>query len=538
MQPLPESPVAAAAPALTRAPVRPEWWLALLVVVVYGYFYSGTLANQNARYDAIFAFVEPGHPEFLTFRIDRFLPNPAGWDNTMDWSLAGGHYYANKAPGTMLLGALVYLPLYWGERWAGARPETAPVAYANAYLINLAVSVLPLALAAGLYWRVMQRLNGGRAAPAMEATLVLLFGSWLLPMGTKLWGHSTAAACWVLALYGLTGRGPRAVALAGLGAGLAVLTEYLSAILLPVCAGGLLARGEWRTALAAWRRTGPAAAARTLWASPGADCCWFALGGALPLAAYLAYHRWCFGSAVTTANAFQNPEFNEPHRLLGMFGRLDPAALWGLTFSPYRGLFYGAPVLLLAALGFWWGWRERRARWLWGLTAAAVGVMLLANTSFNGWHGGYTTGPRYLVPVLPFLVLGLAWLPETPVWRWARRVLLVGSFLVMVALVAVTPFAPPTEPNPVATRVQYWLAGNYLPARTSPMQFRDFPPVASPYSMFNWGLLAGLRGHFSLLPLAALALPLLVALWRAVAAGVAPPPGGSMVRAPQAQDHT
>ena len=74
------------------------------VFLVHGYFYNGASWNQNARYDQIYAFVEPGHGETGSFRIDRFIVDPKQGRNTGDWAFHGGHYYSNKAPGAAFLG--------------------------------------------------------------------------------------------------------------------------------------------------------------------------------------------------------------------------------------------------------------------------------------------------------------------------------------------------------------------------------------------------------------------------------------------------
>ena len=36
---------------------------------------------------------------------------------------------------------------------------------------------------------------------------------------------------------------------------------------------------------------------------------------------------------------------------------------------------------------------------------AIVAFFFLANASFNGWHGGYAAGPRYLIPIIPLMAL-------------------------------------------------------------------------------------------------------------------------------------
>ena len=96
---------------------RVEIGLVLLVLFGLAYFFSSGSWNQNARLDAIYAFVESG-PDQYGFRINRFLFDPMRGLNTGDWARVDSNYYANKAPGTILLGILVYAPLHWFEKTA------------------------------------------------------------------------------------------------------------------------------------------------------------------------------------------------------------------------------------------------------------------------------------------------------------------------------------------------------------------------------------------------------------------------------------
>jgi hypothetical protein len=149
-------------------------WLWLLVFIAGAYFHGSGSWNQNARLDAIFTFVEPG-PNQWTFRIDGFLPQPDKNFNTGDWSRFGDHYYANKAPGTLLLGALAYLPLQRLEAALGVDLDAPPIAALNAYWINVWVSVLPVSLAIVSWFQgLARRMSAGRA----------LAMSWLAIVGT------------------------------------------------------------------------------------------------------------------------------------------------------------------------------------------------------------------------------------------------------------------------------------------------------------------------------------------------------------------
>jgi hypothetical protein len=82
--------------------------------------------------------------------------------------------------------------------------------------------------------------------------------------------------------------------------------------------------------------------------------------------------------------------------------------LLAILLSPFRGLFYYSPVLILGVIGLVWMIRAPQFRRD-GILAAAMTVsLLLFNMSFGGWWGGFAAGPRYLIPALPFLVMPIA----------------------------------------------------------------------------------------------------------------------------------
>jgi 4-amino-4-deoxy-L-arabinose transferase-like glycosyltransferase len=102
--------------------------------------------------------------------------------------------------------------------------------------------------------------------------------------------------------------------------------------------------------------------------------------------------------------------------------------LYGLLLSPAAGLFIFMPVLLLAVVGFPSFLRRHRGEAL--LLAGLVTVRLVFYSSWYGWDGGENWGPRFLVPVLPLLVLPLAFLPG---WIRPRLSLsILGGLSVMI----------------------------------------------------------------------------------------------------------
>jgi hypothetical protein len=97
------------------------------------------------------------------------------------------------------------------------------------------------------------------------------------------------------------------------------------------------------------------------------------------------------------------------------------AGVTGLLFSPGRSIFLYSPILIAALAGLPLLWRRYRA-----LSATVVAIVVV-NLAFYGayaiWWGAWNWGPRYLVPMTPFLILPL--LPLLQRWgdlpRAARR---------------------------------------------------------------------------------------------------------------------
>lgn len=495
------------------AAVRRPWGLRACVFALIfcsgAWFYNTYNWNQVSRYDAIFSFVEPGSGDFLSFRIDHFLPAPGLGINTGDWAQNPAHslhFYSNKAPGCAFLGVLAYLPLYWLERAAGASPRSHGWTLVNSYLLNLAVSVLPLALAGLAALGLFGRFPGVGPRLALSAVAALFLGTLLFPYATQLWGHGTAAALVVMALYFLR-RGedgdPWDLAYCGLLAGAAVLCEYSCAITVASIGILLLCRRDWP-------RLAP-----------------FCLGGLATLVLYGLYHYDAFGSPFTTANFHNNPPFRAADRAGGVFGGLSLEALWGLSFSPYRGLFYCMPVLLLCFPAGRGPWRGLAGRWRWLALANILGYFLM-NLSFNGWHGGACLGPRYLIPSLPFYILFIlpalpGWLagPRRRAWTAAAGLLLLLSVANMSVIAAVSPLGtqerqPPWD-NPLALWYRAYALDQFHPWRINPIRLdRPFPREFERGS-YNLGEILGLEGRSSTLPWLALVLLLGTAAWRAAA---------------------
>jgi hypothetical protein len=423
-----------------------------MVLLSGAYFYNGAVANQLARYDTIFAFVEPGTSDFLSFHIDRFVDRGDGRGNTIDWAhnpAHDSHYYSNKAPGIAYLGIPVYAALYWLERAVGMNPETHGLTYVTCYLLNLILTVAPVALSAPCFYRLVAGIAGGPWAVVL--TTGLYFGTLMLPYSTQLWGHATAAAFVVFALYFFLAARPRYL-WSGLCAGLGVLVEYAVAIPVAILMLRLIRRRDLR--------------------GLGA----MIAGGLLPAIAFGVYHGMAFGELLTIANLHTNPTFVDEDAAGGLFRVTTMGeALWGITFSPFRGLFWHMPVLLAALAGAVLAPREGHEgrRPLFWICVASIGGFLLMNASFNRWDGGACVGPRYQIPVLPFYfvlaALGIAELGERMRGRpWLRG--LVGGVFAALLLLSVANMVVTTSISPLASEVLPWQSPEEQAAWRNPLR--------------------------------------------------------------------
>lgn len=464
--------------------------LGVALLLTYGYFVSEPAWNQNSRLALTRALVEQ-----RTTIIDRHH------FTTGDKSRRDGHFYCDKAPGASWAAVPPYALFHFLRRATGGelpRVQVRPLdprspvpepdqrgpgdvlvynlAHRIAlYLCGLFTGVLPSVAAAAAMFLLALRQAGGHARPALVVALTFGLATPVLPYATVFYGHTLCGALllWAFALVALREPGERGIAaplVVGTLLGGAVVTEYPAAV--PTLA---------IMALAAWRH-GRGFALRV------------ALAG-IPWALALGAHHWAaFGHPLSTGYDFVYlEEFAEGMRVRYGIAMPDPTALWASLFGSYRGLFYLAPALMLAAWGLVVALRESsepsapaglpRAALL-----TAVGIVLyyvLLNAGYYMWDGGAAFGPRHMVPMLGLLMLG-----GVPALRAAPRVfvvLAVIGVLHMLLGATATPEAP-QHGNPVWEHAWPRALG---------------AEAAAPGRATNLGLLLGLPGLLSLAPLVA-----------------------------------
>jgi len=101
-------------------------------------------------------------------------------------------------------------------------------------------------------------------------------------------------------------------------------------------------------------------------------------------------------------------------------------SLYGLSFSPGQGLFTSSPFLLLGLLGVAPLRRRLPSAYFWLIGGSALAVWFFYSTWF-AWGGVWNWGPRFLLTVLPLLMIFVAAALEeyrSRVWLWPLALLL------------------------------------------------------------------------------------------------------------------
>jgi hypothetical protein len=431
--------------------------LALFGLLFFSYFYvhqDYTGGTSTSRLDLLHALVVDG-----TFHIDRYHRN------TSDKAHFGGHYYSDKAPGTVLLALPGFLLAHW---MVSERDQTHPMqSWRNAgwleksWLATVSSAGLITALGGMFFFMWLCRYVDQKTA--LITALALFLGAAPFPYATMLFSHALVAGLIVISLW-LIERGQdrqlgndRLYALAGFCAGLALASEFTAGIVI----AGLfvfVALSGWRPAL------------------------WFSMGAVPPLLLIPAYNWICFESPFTLGYSHQ-AVFPEMERGLYGIAWPDGSTALKLLFSPERGLLFWSPFFIMALFGYPLLWRKsRRVFWL-ALIIPIIQVVCISGYTWD-WRAGWTLGPRYLSPVLPLLAVPAAF--------GAQRHPALGAVLI-AASIALTGLGTLINATP-----RYEIA--------NPLFELHLPGLIEGKFTYNAGQFLGLPGHWSMAPLFVIAL--------------------------------
>jgi hypothetical protein len=336
---------------------------------------------------------------------------------TGDIAFFGGHYYCDKLPGFSLAGTVPYRLARTLLRLPPHPLLAKEMAYWPAdYWVTLGTSGLFTAFTAVLLIQIARELGCsiGRAA------LVGLAYGLATPAyvyATLAYGHQLSAFALLGSFYLLWTQGakwqPARLTAAGFLAAYAAVIELqvgpVSAIL------GLCLLVQCLTG-----RRRPIALA------------YFVTGAIVPVFILLRYNTLAFGSPWDMGYFHHvNAQFARVHNRHNPLGLRapDPSRIVPLLWGEYRGLLFYAPIVLLAVPG-WVLLVARRKIETAVVSIAIVAAVFVVNLSYPEWTGGWSTGPRLLVPLLPFAMIPVAAILGGEA-RWTR---LVGSLAVLLAL--------------------------------------------------------------------------------------------------------
>jgi len=411
--------------------------------------------NTSSRYFLLSAIVDHG-----TFNID------VDEKGTVDKSLFNGHYYSNKAVGAPFLGA----PVYWCLRHLPYLNESTHISPVSKYVVRVFTTTLPFALLGVVMFRIACRI-GATPIRALLMVIAYGFGTIALVHATLFSGHQMAASFAFFSFALVLQQAENGLKrneliqsirffVAGLFAGFAAITDFPAIIIafflaIYVCS----TRQPVRYSLM------------------------FSLGGLICAILLVWYNIKCFGSPVSLSYSHLSLEKFRDEASGGLFGIHLPrlSTMTALLFSPARGIFIIMPVLVLSFSGIWAmiaGKQHRREIFL---IIAICLAYLVFNSGYCGWHGGWTFGPRYLVPMLPFLVFTIAF----GRWNYFLFLLyfLLSAFQILSA-VAGMPHTPEDIRNPLIEII--------------------IPCMGQGYLAQNAGMLLKLPGLLSIVPIMAL----------------------------------
>ncbi|HEY0136026.1 MAG TPA: hypothetical protein VGB85_18195, partial [Nannocystis sp.] len=377
--------------------------LALILLHAFPYAERTRNANERPRLLQGMALVEEG-----TLAIDGLIVRGIERGPDIARSPATGRVYPNKPPGTSLVAAVAYATAREVAR-ASAEPLTLR---GYTWWARLFGGVLPTLVLAAALGRRFGPVLGAR--PVWLAIGLLVLATPMAAYAHLLYGHAlTACLLWVGAVVVVDAcrdDRPGYAAWGGALAGAAVGVEYSAAFAgVPLAVFVLVwARRHWRASLGA------------------------TLGAAGSLALLAWYHAAAYGSPLRTGyHHVTDPGFAAKHGE-GLLGLVAPSwtALHAHVLSHASGLLWWAPLVLLALAGLWdmsRGPADSAVRSHARVHLAMFLALLLACISLN-FEGGWRVGPRYLVAVLPALVLGWAGAVR---WVHAGRA---GGWVAFVAL--------------------------------------------------------------------------------------------------------
>jgi hypothetical protein len=468
--------------------MRGKWnevFIAVILFANYVYFLPRWADwSQNSRLDLTLAIVDKG-----TLSIEDY------YKNTGDYALFEGRHYLDKAPGPSLLAVPIYFiikpillsypinqlinkiaesPSFQSTLKEGGSGLLSDKVYFQIvlYIITLILASIPTVITGILLFRF---LNAIGCTNLWSTSIVLIYGlaTNAFTYAGGFYSHQLCAVFLFSSFYigflirkGLILINPRIwLFFAGLMLGFSLISEYptfLMAFVIFIYIIFVISKIH--------------------------KFSWFPfliLGGLIPGILLMGYNFAIFHTLLPVGYEY-SALYQEQHSV-GLISLTYPHidALWGITFGSFRGLFYVSPITILALCGILIGWKHKPFLLEWAVCASNVISFFIFNSSSVMWQGGFSVGPRYLVPMLPFLMVGLGFLSiliiKQKLFIWLAFLLAIWSAIII------------------------WIetiSGQSYPDWTQvPLINYSLPRLLANDIARNLGMIVGLHGWVSLLPL-------------------------------------
>ena len=373
--------------------------------------------NVVSRMSLTLSLVEDG-----TITINKFHKY-AGLDKAM----YKGNYYSDKAPGLSFTAmpcvavGRVLLRIYGNHQDWMSKGVNRKFGFI-VYFSTIFTSGLFTAIAALLLYFVSLRI-GASISGAVFAMLSFGLASPAWGWATAFFGHAMASSCLFIAFVAIiyldqSSLNKRRDALLGFLTGAlllwAVVVEYTAAIAsVIIIFFGIANAIQWDKKKAA----------RVVISA--------IIGGIIFIIPLLYYNFMAFDSPFAIGyNYYEKGAFSEMKE--GLFGITypRPGVLFMILFSPYRGILWFSPILVITPIGIYY---------------------LLLNSAFVNWHAGWSTGSRYAISMVPFVCLPLSiiWTKVGPKGKSGLLGLFTLSLGVSIICVSVSMMSPNKYPNPL-----------------------------------------------------------------------------------------
>lgn len=314
--------------------------------------------------------------------------------------------------------ALLAIPFYIAGKFVGA-PENA-VSMMN-YLFGAAVATLIFLFSASL---------GYSERASLFVSIFYGIGTMAWPLAKQPFDHTVETffillSVYFLHLHGLRKR-PLYLLQASLSIGVAFITRPTSVLTIPALLILIITHRSSKTS----NFTEAAKLALR-------DSALF-LAAFLPFVCLVLCYNYCrFGSIFETGY-----QMMASHLGLDFFlGMPLVTGIKGFLVSPAKGYFYYSPIALL----FFFSMKSFSKKH--PETAACFAVIIMSYPIFFSkniyWHGDWAWGPRYLLAITPFLILPIAGLFDSNIWKEKKIIrvavwsLFIVSFIVQLGAVSV-----------------------------------------------------------------------------------------------------